>query len=55
MKKTYLPKLFLIINADIIDPAKLQRYNGSILLKNGKKIRLILNRAYQLKLLQIEG
>ena len=36
MKKTYLPKLFLIINADIIDPAKLQRYNGSILIKNGK-------------------
>ena len=36
MKKTYLPKLFLIINADIIDPAKSKRYNGSILIKNGK-------------------
>ena len=36
MKKTFLPKFFLIKNADIIDPAKSQRYNGSILLKNGK-------------------
>ena len=36
MKKTPLPKLLLIKNADIIDPVKSERYMGSILLKNGK-------------------
>ena len=36
MKGETLPKLFLIKNGDIIDPANGQRFNGSILLKNGK-------------------
>lgn len=36
MKKTPLPKLLLIKNADIIDPVKSEQYMGSILLKNGK-------------------
>ncbi|MEE2876203.1 MAG: dihydroorotase [Candidatus Neomarinimicrobiota bacterium] len=36
MKGETLPKLFLIKNGDIVDPANGERFNGSILLKNGK-------------------
>ena len=31
-----LPRLFLIKNGDIVDPANGKRFTGSILLKNGK-------------------